>query len=411
MKLTGEQLSAFEKIKSGVNVFITGQAGCGKTFLLKHVINWARENNMKVGVTASTGLAAYLLRGRTIHSFLGIGLAKQSAQSLAESLRKKNKPLYNKLKALDILIIDEMSMINADLLDKISEYLCLIRGCDKAFGGLPVVLCGDLCQIKSVYGKYCFQSQVWKIADIQIVMLEQQIRQSKDETFKEILKELRWGICTKDTMKLLKGLKKTVFADGIVPTRLYSLNFDVDQINEQEYKKLVESGVERKVYKTEYSMPAAKMWADSIKIPEQIDLCIGAQVMVTWNMSTNDGNLVNGSRGVIVGFDCNGPRVRLASGQETVISMYKISSEDNVMLETTFMPLKLAYAITIHKSQGLTLDAVEIDLGSSIFEYGQAYTALSRAQTLNSVKLVSVKASSFKTHDAVKRFYNMKNLI
>lgn len=411
MKLTGEQSSAFEKIKSGVNVFVTGQAGCGKTYLLKHVINWARDHSMKIGVTASTGLAAYLLRGRTIHSFLGIGLGKQPAQSLAESLRKKNKPVYKKLQALDILIIDEMSMINAELLDKISEYLCLIRGCDKAFGGVQVILCGDLCQIKSVNGKYCFQSEVWKKADIEMVMLEQQIRQSNDETFKEILKELRWGICTKDTLKLLKSLKKTVFADGIVPTRLYSLNFDVDQINEREYKTLVDSGVERRVFKTEYSMPAAKIWADSIKIPEQIELCIGAQVMITWNMSTTDGNLVNGSRGVITGFESDGPRVRLVNGQETVINMFKISCDENTMLETTFMPLKLAYAITIHKSQGLTLDAVEIDLGTSIFEYGQAYTALSRAQTLGSVRLVSVKASSFKTHEAVKRFYNIQNLI
>jgi ATP-dependent DNA helicase PIF1 len=235
------------------------------------------------------------------------------------------------------------------------------------------------------------------------------MRQEKDEYFKHILEELRWGLCKKDTLKVLRSLKNTSFKNGIIPTILYSTNVDVDAVNNGKYNELVEGGASRHVYKTTYSSSQeAKSWASSIKIPEKIDMCVGAQVVLTWNVSQDDG-LVNGSRGVVTAVTPSGPLVKFVSGIEVAIDPIKITPEDSnddKDIWVSFVPLKLAYALTIHKSQGMTLDAVVIDLGDSIFEYGQAYVAISRARSLASIRVLSVKSASFRTHKDVVAFYN-----
>jgi ATP-dependent exoDNAse (exonuclease V) alpha subunit len=193
-----------------------------------------------------------------------------------------------------------------------------------------------------------------------------------------------------------------------MPTKLYSVNVDVDKINKKEFDELVEKGAMVKNYKTKYSShPSAESWAQSLKIPDQVDLCIGAQVLVTWNLQ-NESSIVNGTRGIITDFCLEGPKIKLVDGKEIIIEYMKLSCEDNEKITVTFIPLKLAYAISIHKSQGMTLDAMEIDLGTSIFEYGQAYTALSRAKSLDNIKIISVKSKSFMTHSKVKDFYKVK---
>lgn len=403
-----KQKEAFMKVVNGESIFLTGPAGTGKSFTLQQIIKWARHSKKELGITASTGLAAYLIKGRTIHSFLGIGLGTKSAQALAEHVKRKSPSTYNKLKNMDILLLDEISMIEDELLDKISEFLSIIRGNPMPFGGVQVVLSGDFCQLPPVSGNYCFLSNIWKKADIQTVVLEELVRQDKDTRFQEILRELRWGLCTKDTLALLKSMKAKEFSNGVIPTKLYSVNVDVDKINKREFDELVEKGAMVKHYKTKYSThPSAESWAKSLKIPDQVDLCIGAQVLVTWNLPT-DSSIVNGTRGVITEFCVEGPKVKLLNGKEIIIEYMKLSCEDNDKIIATFIPLKLAYALSIHKSQGMTLDAVEIDLGNSIFEYGQAYTALSRAKTLDSIKIINVKSKSFMTHQKVKDFYGVK---
>lgn len=400
------QLETFNLVKSGNNIFITGAAGCGKSFTLEKIINWAKnDKKYQIAVTASTGCASYLIRGRTIHSYLGIGIGKKSAKELAMNVKSKKPYIVSKLKNLDILIIDEISMINSELLDKISEFLCIIRGSDKPFGGIQIILSGDYCQLPPVSGKYSFHADIWKKADIKISTLTEQMRQNNDEEFRNILEELRWGGCKNEIYNRLKKTKKTTFINGITPTVLYSMNIDVDKINDAKYKTLVDKGAQTHTYKRKNpSSISTKAWIDSYKIPEIIELCVGAQVVVTWNISQENG-LINGSRGVIIELTAIGPKVRFLSGLEIVIESFEIKSEECDDIWVSFIPLKLAWASTIHKCQGMTLDAVVIDLGESIFEYGQAYTALSRARNLESVMILAISKNSFKTHKDVLNFY------
>jgi ATP-dependent DNA helicase PIF1 len=402
-----KQQEAFLLCQAGENIFLTGPAGTGKSFTLQRIIKWADTMDKDIGVTASTGLAAYLLRGRTVHSFLGIGLGSKPAETLAANILKKNQPLYKRLSNLDILIIDEISMIDDEFLDKISDVLSIIRKNKTPFGGIQMILSGDFCQLPPIKGKYCFLSKVWQVANIKTVVLEELVRQDGDTEFQKILSEVRWGSCSKDILKILKKKQTTEFKNAIKPTKLYSTNINVDAINSKEYEKLLNDGATARRYDTKYSLHvASKVWSESVKIPEYIDLCVGAQVMVTWNLPC-DPTIINGTRGVIVSLDDTGPRLKLVTGREVKIEYLKMTSEDDDKIAVHFIPLRLAYAITVHKSQGSTLDAIEIDLGDSIFEYGQAYTALSRARSLDSIRVVAVKSKSFRTHPLVKEFYGV----
>lgn len=408
-----EQTLAFEKVKSGVNVFLTGPAGCGKSFTLGKIIEWARSQGMSFGITASTGCAAYLIGGRTIHSFLGIGLAKKSAKELADYLLRKKPHIVSRIKNLVLLILDEISMIDTELFQKISEVLSIVRKNNSPFGGIQLLLSGDFCQIKPVQGKYCFLSEEWGRAKIHTITLETSMRHEKDDVFKMILNELRWGTCSKDTKAILKRCKKTIFPQDIAPTQLYSINVDVDDINSKKFEELLERGAKKQIFKITHSPTisptASKTWASSLKLPESVSLCEGAQVVLTWNVSQEEG-LINGSRGIVTAITPHGPKVRFMTGAEVLVKRVQIFDEFDQESWIGFMPLKLAYALTIHKSQGMTLDAVIVDLGDNIFEYGQAYTALSRVRNLASVRIVNLKASSFKTHPDVVKFYNKKRV-
>lgn len=410
--MNNEQAKAFDAVIDGSNILLTGPGGAGKTYTINNIVSWAKNNDRSYAVTASTGCAAYLVRGRTIHSFLGIGLGKKSAQELYETARIKYKFILNRLKALDLLIIDEISMIDSVLFSKISAYLSLVRKSSKAFGGVQIVLSGDFAQLPPVEGTYCFHSPDWARANIKTMNLNTLIRQDKDDRFKEILEDARWGKCSKTSLDDLKALKTTKFGHGIIPTILYSTNVNVDNVNNGKFCDLLAKGAAKHSYKTTYSThKGAKEWAKSIKIPEEIELCEGAQVVLTWNLSQDEG-LINGSRGVIKEVTPKGPRVLFNSGALVLIEPLKVMQEDSpgpglgaTSSWVSFVPLKLAYAITVHKSQGMTLDAIVMDLGESIFEYGQAYTALSRAKNLESIRVMDVKASSFKTHKDVLAFY------
>lgn len=412
MCLNQQQQYAVDAFLKSRNVLITGPAGTGKSYTLRKIIQHANMRNLKIGVTASTGLAAYLIRGRTIHSFMGIGLAKDDAVTLAAKV-KNNKMLAKRLCQLQLLIIDEISMIDADLFDKISDVLKYVRKNDTPFGGVQLVLCGDFCQLPPVKGDFCFVSSTWREANIDTVHLIELVRQCGDEVFQRILGKLRWGECDEDTLEVLRSrVKRDVMRDeldlhGVKPTILYSKNVDVDEINSNELKALLKTvnSDSRKLYVTSYtSHPATKPWCASLRIPESFECCVGAQVMVTQNSMT-DPYIVNGTRGVVTGVDDDFVHIKLVSGRDVCIEYAKLTHDDDDMIAVRFMPLRLAYAITIHKSQGMTLDAVEMDLGSSIFEYGQAYTALSRARSLQSVCIYDVKPRSFKTHPLVREFY------
>lgn len=407
MSLNQEQARAFELVKSGHNVLLTSSAGCGKTHTLKYIVQWAHQNRINIGVTASTGSAAFLLKGRTIHSFLGIGLGTQSVEYLTDNIKTKRQNIFNTLKKLDILVIDEISMINADLFEKISKILSIIRNKpDEPFGGVKLILCGDMAQARPIEGSYCFKSSEWDRANISVIILSRSMRHDSDSQFKEILDQLRIGNCTDDIIKILENTKNNKFRK-IAPTILFTKNADADTINNYKLNELIETKGEynTKVFKTEYSCSNARSWASSMKVPEESKLVIGAMVLLTWNVDC-DAGLVNGSRGIITDFVDNKVQVKFVDGVESLIEVIQVTQEDNERVWIKYMPLRLAYAITFNRSQGMTLDAILIpDLGKSVFDYGLAYTALSRARDLNTVKILKVSAKAFKTHPDVLEFY------
>jgi ATP-dependent DNA helicase PIF1 len=232
------------------------------------------------------------------------------------------------------------------------------------------------------------------------------MRQKDDEPFMEMLKRLRLGRCSREDLTVLRSLKETQFPEGIEPTKLYCKNVDVDHINSYELQKV---GGQLFTFPTKYtgSHEASMQYAKACNVPEQVTVSIGAQVMITFNYNPGLG-LVNGTRGVVTTLDQKSVTIRLLDGREEVIPYIKIEQEDDPDVGIDFMPLKLAWAVTIHKSQGMTLDAIEIDIGSNIFTVGQAYTALSRARTLKSVRVVDVASRSFCTSRDVIEFFEKR---
>jgi ATP-dependent DNA helicase PIF1 len=406
--LNTEQELAVDAFMSGENVFITGPAGTGKSVTLRKIISSLTQNERKFGVTSTTGNSAILIGGKTLHSYLGIGLAKDSAEDIFRFVRYKLSHVAKKLREIDTLIIDEISMLDAELFDKISRYLCLLRKSDKPFGGIQLILTGDFCQLEPVVGDYCFKASEWSRLNLKVIKLQQQIRQDGDSEFQEILSKLRYGRCDDTILTRLKSLKDTDF-NGVIPTILYSKNVDVDTINRVEYLKLLSTGVETKRYSyinhgTSSDKPKIVNWANSLNIPELIELCVDSQVLVTANIDQKSG-IVNGTRGVVVELKPKSVVIKLVSGSLYEVGYYKNTLVEDPDIALSFMPLKLAYALTIHKSQGMTLDAIEIDIGHNIFASGQAYTAISRAKNLKSVRVNSVLKSSFITDPDVLQFY------
>lgn len=406
------QQNAYDQVIQGESIFLTGRAGCGKTTCLKQIIKWAQDSNKKIGITSSTGISAILIGGRTLHSLLGFGLGKDTVDNLVLKVKTRNKPAYKKLREIEILIIDEISMIDADFFDKISLFLSKIREQPLfPFGGLQLVITGDFAQLLSVEGdKYCFQSETWNSMNIKTIDLKESMRHQEDIEFDYILQELRWGRMTKKIFKTLKKTRDNVFDGDIKPTILYSKNVDVDKINNEEYQKLINDGAEHERYYTKYSEHYnSKKWADGNKIPDNVSLCTGCQVMLTWNINQDSG-LVNGSRGVVTSIVKEGVYVTFMNGNNVLISYNKIKNEEDSNLWVENIPLKLAYCITIHKSQGSTISCIILSLGKNdIFTFGQAYTALSRVRNLKSLQIIDIGINSFQCHPDVLKFYGEIN--
>jgi ATP-dependent DNA helicase PIF1 len=393
-----EQQLALDDVLKGENIFITGGAGVGKSYLVNKIVQSLANSNP--GVCAMTGCAALLVNGVTVHSYLGIGLAKESPQVLANRVRKFTN-VCQKLVTVKTLLIDEVSMLNDELFEKISEFLQLIRKNLKPFGGVQIILVGDPFQLGPVDGDYFFTSKLWSRNIFKVHTLTANMRQSGDSGFKSLLDRVRWGSCYQEDLDVLNGCQNTVFPEGIVPTKLYSKNMNVDAINQREYDKLVTPSQE---YLCWHSNEGSKKWAAANKIPEKVYFRIGAQVMCTRNIPTL--GLVNGSRGVVLAVTPNEVRIQLLDGTHVSLGFIAVSPFDSPYIEIKYLPLKLAWAITIHSSQGMTIDALEVDLGKDVFAPGQAYTGLSRAKSLDTVRITSVLAKSFITSPTVKKFFS-----
>jgi ATP-dependent DNA helicase PIF1 len=432
-QLTDEQKTIMEFILTQTeSCFITGPAGTGKSFVVKEIVRWLTSEGVSFGITGSTGASAVLIGGKTLHSFMGLGLGNKSASAYAESMKA---PLKRRLIRLDTLILDEISMISDALLNKIDALLKILRKSNKPFGGVRMIFIGDACQLPPVEGDYFFKSDSWKQLNPHVFSLTRLIRQDKDTCFQEMLMRLRWGKCNEEDYKRLKECQSKKWPETmrIQPTRLYATNVDVDTENEKAFSELIEQyldlesdetlsmqsypihymSIQASSPKNKYLMEKIKRWMQSSRISENLNLCKGAQVMVTWNINVEAG-IVNGTRGVVKSVFPDHVDIERMDGTTVSIGYVQIDYENTDELESDstpppgiqFMPLKLAYALTIHKCQGVTLDCAEIYLGEDIFEYGQAYTALSRVKNLESIKISGLSKKAFRTHPDVVSFYN-----
>ena len=407
--LNEKQRFAIEQTINGENILITGPAGTGKSYTIKFIIELLHTNKKNIGLTATTGTAAFIIGGQTIHSFMGLGITDSSLANIFINI-KKHSSIYKRVVELDVLIIDEVSMLDTLLFEKISDILCYIKShsqndielLNKPFGGIQIILIGDFCQLAPVNGIYCFLSKLWETANIKVILLEELVRQNDDVLFQKMLQIIRKGKCTDNILRVLNALKDTQFEEDIIPTKLYPKNINVDKINDMEVNKLKESGNKTRIYKAEGSK-------DNIKniIKYDVELVENSQIIVTRNIDIYEG-IVNGTRGVIKHLHDNSVVIKDTEGRLYNISYFKDIIDETKKTDKyniSHMPLKVSYALSIHKSQGMTIDALEIDLGENIFTCGQAYTALSRAKSLKSIKIIDVSKQSFKINPYVKTFY------
>jgi hypothetical protein len=405
-----EQQYAFNAVVEKKNIFLTGPAGTGKSYVISEIRKWSLNNNKKIAITALTGCASVLIGGRTLHSTLGLDINDKPIDIIIHKLKRCNPTKYNTLKTLDILVIDEVSMMSDELLVKVSNILSIIKNNTQPFGGVQIIFSGDMCQLGPVTGKFCFQSSLWNESIHEVCQLTTVVRQSGDDIFLQILHYLRKGKCTKRIFDKLMKCHNTVFTQDIKPTKLYSKRANVDKINETEYQALTSAGAIENVYPTRstssipHKAEEAMKWAKQIGLPTEVKLCIGTQVVITSNIDQDSG-IINGTRGIVKDIGTE-PIIKLLDGREITIKMKKTKDETE-KLEVEYIPLKYAWCLTVHSAQGMTLDAAEIDLGRTIFAHGQAYTALSRVKNLKSLKITNLDPNSFIVDPLVKKFYNL----
>jgi ATP-dependent DNA helicase PIF1 len=392
-----KQLEALELVKKRENVFLTGSAGTGKSFTINKIVEYFEYNKINYGLTALTGCAASLINGQTLHSFLCLGINKELNEIYADI--KKYTPKFKLLRNLDVLIIDEISMMNNELFELINEVFKLIKSNDLLFGGVQLILVGDFYQLPPVKYNYCFTSSLWEELKINMIILTELIRQKDDIVLQEILEEMRTGKLSDENYKKLESLNNTKFKNGIKPTKLFPVNVNVDIINKKEFDKLVKlNNNQTKLYEAR-----SKYKTDTIE-SYNINLTLNAQIMVIRNISV-EKHLVNGTRGIVVGLSDNTVIIKDMNSVIHHINYYTDINKNGKGNEISFMPLKLAYAISIHKSQGSSIDCLEIDLGEDIFVSGQTYTALSRATNINNIKIINLDKSSFFVNKKIIDFY------
>lgn len=437
--LNTEQQHALRAIVAGQNVFLTGAGGTGKSHTIHAITAWATNAGIRFAVTAMTGCAALLLGlgAKTLHSWAGVGLARESPHELAEAVRR-NKRAQRRWLDTHLLIVDEVSMMTPEFLEKLDMVARRVRrNADKRFGGLQLLLCGDFCQlppvVRGVSGeetgpRFLFESPLWTSLIDTTVYLQTLCRQS-DPVFQRILTEARMGALTPESIGVLEQRMNLPWHENeIRPTLLFNRNAEVDTINRKNMDALdgeiqtysvqtVQSdstatkktgGTVQLISPTDPDVRTAleKLDTDSPYEPE-LTLRVGAQVMLLVNMDQERG-LVNGSRGVVKGYTPGGlPIVQFLSVPERVIvdrANWWLNDYDGI--GRSQIPLKVAFAITTHKAQGATIDSALVDVGSSTFEFGQAYVALSRVRSLDGLYVWKLDPRKIRAHPAVVEYYN-----
>lgn len=406
-----QQSTALDILKTGQNVFLTGSAGSGKTYTLNQFIHYLRARRVPVAVTASTGIAATHMNGTTIHSWSGIGIKDELNERDLKNISGR-RYLVERIKDTAVLIIDEISMLHAKQLQMVNQVLKHVRKNDLAFGGLQVVVAGDFFQLPPIGArgesnreKFAFMSAAWLEADFHICYLTEQHRQSEQSeqagiSLDTILNQIREQTVSFEAIDALNATETQ--AVDVSRTRLYTHNLNVNSINEKELNALPSEPVVFNA--TDFGdSKLVETLKKNVRTSDELVLKVGAKVMFIKN--NNELAVSNGTMGEIVAFepikaeDKDGdklPVVKLNDGRRVTAEVEEWMIEDEngeVLASYSQVPLCLAWAITIHKSQGMTLDAAEIDL-SKTFELGQGYVALSRLKSLDGLQLLGMNEMS-----------------
>jgi len=427
--LTDEQQEVIKTLASGVNVFMTGSGGTGKSHVIKllpvvlaPLLKERLGHDPIICCTALTGCAALLLGSdaSTLHSWAGIGLGKDEVADLVFKIQRNGRAKKH-WKQTDLLVIDEISMLTLDLLDKLDDIGKRMRRSDKPFGGLQLLLVGDFCQLPPVMKdsdlQFAFESRRWSTIVQKTVELKE-IHRQKDPVFQTVLGEARRGALSAESIALLKARMGLDWKkQKIRPTLLFPKNAEVDMINTANLKALKgirpfmagfkSSGKTKTDLTGEAFLRAVAALDKDAMYRSKLELAVGAQVMLIKNLDMA-GGLVNGSRGVVVRFAEKGePVVEFLNGREVQMSLQEWPIDGYPGVTRTQYPLRLAWACTIHKAQGATLDSALIDIGLGVFEVGQAYVALSRVKSLDSLFVHSFSPEAFRLHTRVEAFYRL----
>lgn len=438
------QKQAIEAVKSGKNVFITGPPGTGKSFLVRELVEMMGGVKCKtLGISSSTGQSAIAVGGCTLHSFGGIGLGKDSVHSICSQMNRDARQRWKNTKRL---IIDEISMISGELFDKLENVARVIRASAQPFGGIQLVIVGDFYQLPPVKAdKYAFESEAWKRCIDMTIVLDKMFRQTEGD-FIDLLQEMRIGKCSEKHEKMLQECAKNeikITEEGIVPTKLYPHRARVIKENNEQLALLTTEAVIFNAYDT----GRLKHQLKECPAEEKVVLKKGAQVILLKNLDLAHG-LGNGTRGVIIDFvnlhlealnkakeakdektkasalkeaereekgfsgtsqsGVSGwlPVVKFENGMIRILEYkdWTMVTNGEMVARRDQIPLALAYAISIHRSQGQTLSFAEVHLAGT-FERAQAYTAISRLKSLQGLKLIGFEKRHIMTDDKVIQYY------
>lgn len=384
----------------GHNVYLTGSAGSGKTFLLNQYVKFLKSKGVEPAVTASTGIAATHMNGITIHSWSGLGIKDELGKKDEWALLKK-RHLAKRFDSAKVLIIDEVSMLHSFRLDMVDRVCRLFKQNNFPFGGTQVVLCGDFFQLPPISrngqsADFIDKSKVWNNMNLKVCYLHGQYRHS-DEALTKVLNDIRADNAGEHTLEPLRKRYKGSVAGAEKITKLYTHNIDVDAINRRELAKLP-GGAKRYEMASRGRRKLTEILKNSCLAPAELILKKEAAVMFVKN--NFEAGYVNGTLGRIIDFDQKGmPVVKTLKGKEIIVepASWTIEEDGQVKAEIRQVPLRLAWAITVHKSQGMTLDAAEVDLSKSFVE-GMGYVALSRVRSLAGLKLMGLNKMALKVN-------------
>jgi ATP-dependent DNA helicase PIF1 len=445
IELSNEQKYAFNMFKNGENIFITGPGGTGKTKLIETFVEYMSSRGIKHQVCAMTGCATVLLnkcKARTLHSWSGIKLAKGDIERVVYSV-SKNKFAAKEWRSIKVLIIDEVSMMSKKIFDILDLIGKSIKHNQRPFGGIQLIFTGDFYQLPPVgninepeTSQFCFESENWyNVFPLRNhIELKTMFRQ-KDADYIRILSQIRTGEIDEKSIEILRRYVKRDFDSecGLRPTKLFAIRSKTDYVNQSMYSKLgepefhfnmeiktdcvtfIDSG--KAIHASDIEM-CSKLSPDETQfqidqvintrnISKKLSLKKGTIVMCTVNIDM-DNAICNGSQGVVVDFEVGTkiPIILFSNGIRKRVEVEYFQSTDYPTICVGQVPLSLAWALTIHKIQGASLNIADMDLGNSVFEYGQTYVALSRVKSLDGLYLSAFNPNRIRANPLVKSFYS-----